>query len=282
MKKLLLFAVVLCVSFTFQAQVTTPQPSPFSKVEQKVGLTDITLEYSRPGVKDRKIFGDLVPFGKLWRFGANKNTTITFSDDIVFAGQNVKAGSYAIYATPGESLWEVYLYSDTNNWGTPEQWDESKVAAIAKVQVYPVPFSVESFTLDINSITNKGASLEMIWEKTYFAVPFEVPTDDKVLTSINDVLGGTPTSNDYFSSAVYYLQENKDIKQAKEWIDKAIKMEEKPQFWKLRQQSLIYAKAGDTKGAIEIAKKSLEGAKEAGNDDYVKLNMDSLKEWGAM
>ncbi|MCB0427053.1 MAG: DUF2911 domain-containing protein [Mangrovimonas sp.] len=282
MKKLLLFAVALCLSFTFQAQVTTPQPSPFSKVEQKVGLTDITLEYSRPGVKGRKIFGDLVPFGKLWRFGANKNTTITFSDAFTFAGQNVKAGSYAIYAIPGESLWEIYLYSDTNNWGNPETWDESKVVAIAKVEAYPVPFNVETFTLDINNISNGGGTLEMIWEKTYLAVPIEVPTDDKVLASINDALNGTPTSNDYYSAAVYYLQENKDMKQAKEWIDKAIGMEEKPQFWKLRQQSLIYAKDGDTKGAIEIAKKSLEAAKEAGNDDYVKLNMDSLKEWGAM
>jgi len=282
MKKLLLSAIALCLTFALQAQVTTPQPSPSSKVEQKVGLTDFTLEYSRPSVRGRTIFGDLVPYGKLWRTGANKNTIITFSDDIVFGGTNVKAGSYAIYTTPGESLWEVVLYSDTENWGTPEKWDASKVAAIAKAQVYPIPFNVETFTIDINSITNTGANLEFIWEKTYLAVPMQVPTDDKVLASINEALNGTPKGNDYYAAAVYYLQENKDINQAKEWIDKAISMSEKPQFWQLRQQSLIYAKTGDTQGAIEIAKKSLQGAKEAGNEDYVKLNTDSLKEWGAM
>lgn len=282
MKKLLLSAVAICFAVILHAQVTTPQPSPFSKVEQKVGLTDVTLEYSRPGVKGRAIFGDLVPYGKLWRTGANKNTIITFSDDVVFNGQEVKAGSYAIFATPGESLWEIVLYADTENWGTPQKWDDSKVAAIAKVQAYPIPFNVETFTIDINNISNGGATLEIIWEKTYLGVPFEVPTDDKVLASINEALNGTPKANDYYAAAVYYLQENKDMKQAKEWIDKAMAMSENPQFWQLRQQSLIYAKTGDTQGAIKIAKESLEAAKKAGNDDYVKMNQDSLKEWGAM
>lgn len=282
MKKLLLTAVAMCFAIVMQAQVTTPQPSPSSKVEQKVGLTDVTLEYSRPGVKGRTVFGDMLPYGKMWRTGANKNTIITFGDDVVFGGQQVKAGSYAIFTMPGESLWEVYLYSDTENWGTPQNWDESKVVAIAKVQSQPIPFNVETFTIDINNITNSSATLEFIWEKTYVAVPLEVPTDDKVLTSINDALSGTPKANDYYAAAVYYLQENKDINQAKEWIDKAMSMTEKPQFWQLRQQSLIYAKSGDTKGAIELAKKSMAGAKEAGYDEYVKMNQDSLKEWGAM
>ena len=282
MKKLLLTAVAMCFAIAIQAQVTTPQPSPSSKVEQKVGLTDVTLEYSRPGVKGRAVFGDMLPYGKMWRTGANKNTIITFSDDVVFDGQEVKAGSYAIFTMPGESLWEVYLYSDTENWGTPQNWDESKVVAIAKVQSHPIPFNVETFTIDINNITNSSATLEFIWEKTYVAVPFQVPTDDKVLTSINDALSGTPKANDYYAAAVYYLQENKDINQAKEWMDKAMSMTEKPQFWQLRQQSLIYAKSGDTKGAIELAKKSMAGAKEAGYDEYVKMNQDSLKEWGAM
>ena len=282
MKKLLLFAVAMCFSIALQAQVATPQPSPFSKVEQKVGLTDITLEYSRPGVKERTVFGDLVPYGKLWRTGANKNSVITFSDDIVFNGKPVEAGSYAIFTTPGESLWEFVLYSDTENWGTPQKWDESKVAAIVKARAFPVPFSVETFTLDINQITNTSATLELIWEKTYVAVTIEVPTDSKVMKSIDSTLSGTPTGNDYYAAAVYYLQENKNINKAKEWVDKAMSMSDNPRFWQLRQQSLIYAKAGDTKGAIEIAKKSLAGAKEAENEDYVKMNKDSLKEWGAL
>ncbi|OMP29920.1 DUF2911 domain-containing protein [Mangrovimonas sp. DI 80] len=282
MKKLLLIALILTTSFHLRAQVTTPQSSPACKLEQKVGLTDISIQYSRPGVKGRTVFGDLVPYDKLWRTGANKNTIITFSDDVTFGNQTVKAGSYALFTKPGKSLWEVYLYSDTENWGTPQKWDESKVAAIIKAKASPMSFNVESFSFDINNITNSSATLEIFWEKTYVAIPFEVPTDTKVLASINEALAGSPKAEDYFAASVYYYQEGKDIKQAKEWIDKSMAMSSEPAFWQLRQQSLIYAKAGDKDGAIALAKKSMEEAKAAGNDDYVKMNMDSLKEWGAM
>ncbi|WMI70107.1 DUF2911 domain-containing protein [Mangrovimonas sp. YM274] len=282
MKKLLLIALVLTASYNLRAQVTTPQASPASKLEQKVGLTDFSIQYSRPGVKGRTVFGDLVPYDKLWRTGANKNSIITFSDDVTFGTQTVKAGSYAIFTKPGKSLWEVYLYSDTENWGTPQKWDESKVVAIIKAKAYPMTFNVESFTFDINNITNSSAALEIFWEKTYVTIPFEVPTDTKVLASINEALAGSPKAEDYFAASSYYYQEGKDIKQAKEWIDKAMAMNNDPAFWQLRQQSLIYARAGDKDGAIDLAKKSMAAAKAAGNDDYVKMNMDSLKEWGAM
>lgn len=281
MKKLLLLVALVTFAFNAKAQIETPQPSPASKLEQKVGLTDVTLEYSRPGVKGRTIFGDLVPYDKLWRAGANKNTMVTFSDDVTIGGQTVKAGSYAIFVKPMNGSWEVFFYSDTNNWGTPQNWDDSKVAAKTTVQTHNVPFNVETFTIDVNQITNNGAALEFIWEKTYAAVPFSVPTDKTVSSAINRVMNG-PGANDYYAAAVYYLEEGKDMKKAKEWIDKALSMVETPRFWQYRKQSLIYAKAGDKKGAIEAAKKSLAGAKEAGNADYVKMNTDSLKEWGAM
>jgi len=267
------------LSFQMNSQVTTPQSSPLSKVEQKVGLTDFTLEYSRPGVKGRTVFGDLVPFDKVWRTGANKNSIITFTDNVTIMGQLLKAGSYAVYAKPGKEVWEVMFYTETGNWGLPEKWDDSKVAARVNAQVHQMPFNVENFTMDINQISNSGATLEIIWEKTYVGVPFTVPTDDKVLASINDALNGTPKASDYYAAAVYYSEEGKDLKQAKEWMDKAMTMMDEPMFYQLRQQSLIYAKTGDIKGAIKIAKKSLEASKAAGNDDYVKMNMDSLKEW---
>ncbi|HLV15281.1 MAG TPA: DUF2911 domain-containing protein [Xanthomarina sp.] len=279
MKKILLFMAVGALSFQMNSQVTTPQSSPLSKVEQKVGLTDFTLEYSRPGVKGRTVFGDLVPFDKVWRTGANKNSIITFTDNVTIMGQLLKAGSYAVYAKPGKEVWEVMFYTETGNWGLPEKWDDSKVAARVNAQVHQMPFNVENFTMDINQISNSGATLEIIWEKTYVGVPFTVPTDDKVLASINDALNGTPKASDYYAAAVYYSEEGKDLKQAKEWMDKAMTMMDEPMFYQLRQQSLIYAKTGDIKGAIKIAKKSLEASKAAGNDDYVKMNMDSLKEW---
>jgi len=129
MKKIILFVFVAVTSFTLPAQITTPAASPFSSIEQKVGLTDVTLEYSRPSVKGREIFGNLVPFNTIWRTGANKNTVVTFSDDVQIEGQTLTAGSYAIFTKPGESSWEIIFYSDTDNWGAPKEWDESKVAA---------------------------------------------------------------------------------------------------------------------------------------------------------
>ena len=280
MKKLLLIALIFTFAINSNAQVETPQPSPFSKVEQKVGLTDITIEYSRPGVKGRTIFGGLEQFGTTWRTGANKNTTITFSTDATIAGKTLKAGSYAIFTKLNSAKqWDVIFYSDTNNWGTPGKWDDSKVAAIANVDVMEIPFNVETFTIDINNITNKGGTIELIWEKSYAAIPFTVPTDTLVSASIDKVMDG-PSPGDYYSSAVYYLQEGKDINKAKMWIDKAINMtKDTPRFWYLRQQSLIYAEAGDVKGAIAAAKESLRLAKENKNDNYVRMNEASIAEW---
>lgn len=282
MKKLVLSILVLAVSFVGYSQIETPQPSPTSKIEQKVGLTDVTLEYSRPDMRGRKIFGDLVPYGKIWRTGANSNTKITFSDDFSVGDQSLKAGTYAIYTIPGETSWEVIFYNDATNWGTPQNWDDSKVATKVSAEVYKLPMSIETFTMTFDDLNSGGATLGILWENTYVGVEFKVPTDDKVLTSINDVMNGTPTANDYYAAAVYYSQENKDIKTALKWMEKAMSMTEKPAYWQLRQQSLIYAKDGNKEAAIQSAKKSLAGAEEAGNEDYVKLNKDSLKEWGAM
>ncbi|WP_431158181.1 DUF2911 domain-containing protein [Winogradskyella poriferorum] len=281
MKKLLLMTFAMVIAFSLNAQIETPQPSPFTKIEQKVGLTDVTLEYSRPGMKGRKIFGDLVPYGKLWRTGANKNSMITFSDDVVVDGTTLKAGSYAIFVTPNESSWDVIFYSDTNNWGTPRNWDDSKVAAKTTVETYAMPMNVETWTISIDDLTNSSAQIGFIWENVYAGVKFEVPTDSKVSASIEKTMAG-PAAGDYYSAAVYNLTEGKDLEQAKAWMDKAMSMIDKPGFWQLRQQSLLYAKLGDKKMAIETAKKSLAGAEEAGNADYVKMNKDSLKEWGAM
>lgn len=282
MKKLLLSIFVMSLYVTGYSQIKTPQPSPSGTIMQKVGLTDVTLEYSRPSMKGRTIFGDLVPYGTLWRTGANANTKITFSDDVLIDDQPLKAGSYAVYTVPNEEFWDVIFYSNTENWGTPQKWDDAKVAAKVNVKTFSLPMNIETFTMNFDNVSNGSATLGIFWENTYVGVKFYVPTDNKVLASINDVMSGTPTANDYYAAAVYYSQENKDIKTALKWMEKAMSMTEKPAFWQLRQQSLIYAKDGNKEAAIDSAKKSLAGAEEAGNADYVKMNKDSLVEWGAM
>jgi len=281
MKKLL-FACFLSIGFMLNAQVKTPQPSPLTKIEQKVGLTDVTLEYSRPSMKGRTIFGDLVPYGKLWRLGANANTKITFSDDVTIGGKSLKAGEYAIFATPNAGSWDITFYSDASNWGTPRNWDDAKVALKTTAQVITMPMNIETFTMTFDDLTNGSAVLGMLWEKSYVGVKFEVPTDKGVTASIESVMAG-PSAGDYFSAARYYLEEGKDINKAVKWIDMAIDMtKEKPRFWYLRQQSLIHAKAGKKKSAIAAAKASLKYATEAKNAGYIKMNKASLKEWGAM
>lgn len=282
MKKVTLFLFVVFIAISIQAQINTPAPSPSSKLMQTVGLTDVTVEYSRPSMRGRTIFGDLVPYDKLWRTGANGYTLITFNKDVKIAGQDVKAGTYSIFTKPSATSWEVFFYTDTQGGGTPSDWDDSKIIAKTTAQVYPMPegMPVETFTITIDDLTSSSANLGILWENVYVAVPFEVLTDASVEKDIERTLNG-PSAGDYYAAAVYYSSEGKDIVKANEWMNKAMSMTEKPAFWQLRQQSLIQAKAGNKKGAIETAKKSLAAAKEAGNDDYVKMNMDSLKEWGA-
>ena len=282
MKKLVFLSLFAMLTLSVHAQMQTPQPSPSSELEQMVGLTEVEVEYSRPSMRGRTIFGDLVPYDKLWRTGANKNTIVSFSDDVKIGGKDVKAGSYAIFTKPGEAVWEVIFYSDTENWGTPQNWDASKVAATIKTEVMKMPMNVETFTITIDDLTNNGANLGILWEDVYVGVPFEVPTTEKAKNSIETVMAG-PNGRDYYAAASYYFEEGIDMNKAKEWIDKAVAMDtEGRQYWVLRRQSLIHAKLGDTKAAIAAAKKSLAAAEAAGNQDYVKMNKDSLKEWGAL
>ncbi|WGH75659.1 DUF2911 domain-containing protein [Tenacibaculum tangerinum] len=278
MKKILLSLFVVALSTTTNAQLKTPAPSPAAKLEQTVGLTEVSVEYSRPGMRGRAIFGDLVPYGKLWRTGANANTKVTFGDDVTIDGKTLKKGTYALFTKPGKDSWEFIFYSDANNWGTPRNWDDAKVALSTTAKVQPMPMKMETFTIIIDDLTNDSAVLGMLWEDVYVGVKFNTPTGKMVEESIAKVMAG-PAANDYFSSAVYYLQEGKDINKAKEWINKAVDMtKDQPRFWYLRQQSLILAKAGDKKGAVAAAKASLAGAEKAGNADYVKMNKEFLAE----
>lgn len=260
------------------AQVKTPRPSPNAVVTQEVGLTDINIAYSRPGKKGRVIFGDLVPYGKLWRTGANMNTTIEFSTDVTINGQKLEKGKYALFTIPGKEKWEIIFYTDYNNGGTPDEWDESKVALKTTVNSSKRQSVLESFRISIENLKSSGADLVLAWEMTEVAIPTEVPTSEIAMASIEATMNG-PSARDYASAAQYYLDEKKDMDQAYEWINKSLEMMEEKPFWLLRRKSLIEAELGKKEAAIATAKKSLEAAKAAGNMDYVKMNEDSIKEW---
>jgi hypothetical protein len=277
-KALTLLSFAAFLAFT-NAQVKTPPASVPAEYEVKVGLTEFDLEYSRPNMNGRTIFGDLVPYGKMWRTGANKNSTIEFSDDIVIDGQTVKAGKYAIFTKPEKESWEIYFYSDTENWGLPEKWDDSKVAMKTRAKVHKLPLQVETFSISIDDISNDNAKLNFLWSDVFVEIKMEVPTDKKVMASIESTMKNSPKPEDYIAAANYYFTTGKDIQQAKKWIDEGLKDVKEPKFWQLRQQSLIYAKAGDKKGAIKLAQQSMDLAQKAGNADYVKMNEVSIKEW---
>ena len=264
---------------TTKLKITTPQPSPKATVEQRVGLTDVSVEYSRPGVRGRTIFGDLVPFGKTWRTGANSNTKITFSSDVSIDGQTLNAGSYGLYTVPNENSWEIIFYSESDNSGVPRDWDDTKIVAKTSVEVYSMPMNVETFTITFDDVSSTSAVIGLLWEKTYVGIKFEVPTDKLVSETIDAVMAASPEAGDYYNAAIYYRQQDIDIKKANEWMEKAMSLTEKPAFWQLRQQSLIYAKMGETEKAIAVAEKSLELSKAAGNEAYVKMNTQSLAEW---
>lgn len=281
MKKLIFMAALSLCTLGATAQIKTPAPSPAAGLTQTVGLTDVKVDYSRPSMKGRTVFGNLVPYGKMWRTGANKNTIVSFSTDVTIGGKDVKAGEYAVFTKPAQNSWEVYFYSDTNNWGTPGKWDDSKVAAMVKVNVDKMPMPVETFTITVDDLTNNGAKLGILWENVYVGVPFGVPANETVLSSIDKVMNG-PAAGDYYNAAVYLASTNQKLDDAKKYMDKAMSLTKEPAYWQLRQQSLLLAKTGDKKGAIKAAKASLAGATKNGNADYVKMNKDSLKEWGAM
>lgn len=270
-----LILLLAAACFVAEAQVVTPAASPSATVSTVVGLTDIKVEYFRPQMRGRKIFGDgaeyLTPCGRLWRTGANGGTAITFSDDVTVEGIKVPKGKYLILTIPGASEWTVSLYSDVSLGGNLQAYDKSKEVANFKVKPVTLPQPVETFTVNIGDISNdsKQAKVEIAWEKTSVKFTVGVEYDSKVMASIESTKDMNPF--DLFQAAVYYLENGKDLKQAMTWITKA---EEsiKDAYWLQYQKARIQQGLGDKKGALATAKASLENAKAADDLSFQKMN----------
>ena len=273
---LLLFTVNLRFS-----QINTPRVSPASEVEQMVGLTEIEIEYSRPSMRGREVFGNLVPFGKVWRTGADNSTKISFDTDVIISGKTIQSGTYSIFSIPNKESWEIILYSDVELWGVPRDWSENKIVFSSMFDVKKLKKSntVETFTISFNDLTNNDVNMSISWENTSVDIKIEVPTRSMVESDINKVLSDNPKSSDYYAAAVFYRQENINLDKALEWMNKAIEMNESPRFWQYRQQSLIMAANDKFAEAVDAATKSLNLAIEADNQDYIKMNRESIAEW---
>lgn len=270
---LLLFMFTIA---TIHAQIKTPAASPMSKVEQDLGLGKVTIEYSRPGKKGRAIFGDLVPYGKTWRTGANASTKVEFSQDVKVGGKDLKKGKYAMYTVPNENNWEVIFYTELQHWGVPKDWNESAEAARITAKANTIPASMETMLISFDAIKNGSANLEIIWDNVYVTIPVEVDYDAEVSKQIETAMAG-PSRGEYYSAASYFFKEGKDMNKALEWVKMANAKDAK--FWQLKLQSEIQAKLGKKKDAIKSAMKSIELAKAAGNESYVKMNEKNIKMW---
>lgn len=268
MKKVVVLLCVLLSVGAFAQGIKTPAPSPTQTIKQDFALSSIEINYSRPVMKGRKIFGDLVPFGKIWRTGANGATKITFGEDVKVGGVPVKAGSYAIYSVPNANEWEIIINKGANNGGLTGYKTEDDVARF-KVKAMQLPFEIESFTIILANVTASSATVQILWENTAIEFPVEADIDSKIMAQINTAMA--VDSRPYFQAASYYFDNGKDISKALEWANKAVEAQPTA-FWVLHLKAKIQAKAGDKAGAKTTAMKSIELAKQAKNDDYVVLN----------
>lgn len=271
------FAFLLLAAVSVDAQIKTPAPSPFCSLTQSVGLMEVSIKYSRPGVKDRVIYGKLVPYGELWRTGANASTKISFSDDATVGGVKVPAGDYSLYTIPGESSWTIIINKNLKT-GTSD-YNKEEDAARFTVKPTRVNQKVETFTINVTDVKMDAANIELVWENTSVKFMVETDVDTKVMADIAKQTAGVD-ANVYYQSARYYYDTNKDMNKALEWINLATK--ENPKFWMVRYKALILAKLGKYDDAIKAANESTELANEAGNKDYPRMNGESIAEWKAM
>ena len=269
------------IVFTFlvigvaQAQIKTPAPSPKATFTQAFGLIEVSGEYSRPAVKGRTIFGDLVPYDKVWRTGANAVSKISFSGDVTVQGEALPAGDYAILTNPGMKSWDVHFYNyESGSWGS---YVEKEPALVVSGDVVALPFSMENFSILLDNVSGNKATLEFVWEKTLVALEIGTEVDKAVMANIEKVLAG-PTAGDYYAAGTYMANSGKDLNTALEYIQKVTHSDE-PKFWQLRMESEVLGKLGKYQDAINVANKSKELAMKAGNDDYVKINEKNIAMW---
>ncbi len=284
-KSILLFGLSILIIGTLElkAQINIPQPSPKAKVETTVGLTDVSINYFRPSVKDRQIFGEgddfLQPYGVLWRAGANSGSVLSLNTEAVIAGNKVEAGEYLIFMIPGEEEWEFKLYSDLSLGGNVGNYDESKEVMSVIQKAEELDETVETLTYQISDISadNKSANIHFQWENVSLKIPFEVSYDDLVMAQIEQNTKVDPRN--LITAANYYYTNDRDLKQALTWIDTYLaEGNNSQQFWNLHLKAKVLAKMGNKKEAKKVAEKSIELAKQniSGDFGYVKRNQDLI------
>lgn len=277
MIKNLLFGAGIFFACNVQAQqLKTPAPSTGQTIKQDFGLATIELNYSRPGMKGRKIFGDLVPFGKVWRTGANNATTLSFGDEVIIGGTKVPAGKYGLLTIPDKDNWTVIISKQTDV-TSPADYKQDMDVVRVNAKAVSMPNAMETFTMQFQNVKPTSVDLNIAWDKTMITLPISTEVEAKVMAQIKNTV--EKDNRPYFQAAMYYLDNGKDLNQALTWLDKALEQNPKA-FWVHHQKANALAKLGKKEDAKTSANKSIELAKEAKNADYVALNeklLESLK-----
>jgi hypothetical protein len=253
--------------------VEFPAPSPACTLKQRVGLTDIEVVYSRPGVKNREIFGSLVPYGQVWRTGANAATKITFSTAVKLNGHEVPAGTYGLFTIPEQNEWTIILNKDAAQWGA-YQYKESDDVVRFKVPSAQISEQIETFMIDFDHVSDESAMMYLLWDQTAVQIKIEVDVASKLVPQIESVMASDAKDKPYYPAALFYYDHNLDLHKASQWVDAAITNREAHYVVYLKAE--ILAKLGDKEGAIAAAKHSSELAEKAHDPGYVKLNADLI------
>jgi Protein of unknown function (DUF2911) len=271
---LLLGVLMLGPHLTAQTPtIEFPAASPACTIKQRVGLTDIEISYSRPGVKGRTIFGSLVPYGQVWRTGANQATKITFSTAVKLNGTDIPAGTYALFTIPGEEEWTIIINKGAAQWGA-FQYNQKDDVARFQARAVAINLPIETFTIEFNAIHDDSARINLVWDRT--VVPIKVETDltSKLVPQIEAVMASDAKKKPYYEAAKFYYDHGQDLQKASKWVDAAIAEREAHYIVYLKAE--ILAKLGDKEGAIAAAKRSTELAIQAKDTGYVKLNDDLI------
>ena len=266
-------SLLLSAQLSF-AQVKMPAPSPGQTIHQDFALSFVEVNYSRPAMKGRTIMGDLVPYDKVWRTGANNATTITFGDDITFGGTEVKAGKYGLLTIPGKTEWTVILTKSLDVTSPAAYKPENDVVRV-KVSSHTLAHPVENFMITFDDITASEAKLLLIWDKTVVAVPLKADVDTKVMAQLDAAMKGD--KKPYFQAAYYYLESGKDLSKALEWATAAEAADPKAPWVKLLK-GRVQLKSGDKKAAAATAEEGIKLATEIKNPEYIRLHTGLLAE----
>ncbi len=276
------------ISGFVHGQIMHPKASPFSVLEQEVGLSKIRIEYSRPAVRGRHVFGPredgqkgLVPYGRIWRVGANESTKIFVDTDMKVQGNRLPKGTYALYAFPQEKEWEIAFHTNTAHWGDGRKNYDSK-EDVFRIKVNPqrIPYHQENFLMAFDSVTHNSGNLNLVWASTKIAIPFVVNTDAQMEAEMAKQLKENPTAQTYYEAARYLQEQGKDPERALGYLDMAFKLGGDTYYFH-RVKSLLQAELGDFESAIESAEKSLKIASELGKDEFVRMNKKNIGKWKA-